>query len=53
MQQQENFIVLKGCLNQKGSDGYRPNLWILVVTVSTIKALRIIQSLTWYAEASS
>ena len=52
MLQQENSIRLKGCLNQKGSEGHRPNLQILVLAVSTIKPLRIIQLLTWHIEAS-
>ena len=52
MMQQENSIGLKRRLKQKGSEGDRRNLRVLVLVVSTIKPLRIVQSLTWYIEAS-
>lgn len=51
MMQQENSIGLKRRLKQKGSEGDRRNLRVLVLVVSTIKPLRIVQSLTWYIEA--
>ena len=53
MMQQENSIGLKRRLKQKGSEGDRRNLRVLVLVVSTIKPLRIVQSLTWYIEAGA